>query len=285
MKDEDVVRSATRVLSVLEALNARVPADLVQLQAATALPKPTIVRLLHTLVQAGYVWRISRTEGYTLTERVLRLSDGFQHTEAVVAVARGHLDAFTAAYKWPMGLQIYERGAMVPRYFTGSRSPLNADGTLRAQRFPMLTTAHGQAYLAFCSDQERDLILAMLRASKSRGNALAQDEDFVASTLPEVRRQGYALRAATPSDRVLGFAVPVLQGDGVAATVGMRYFGTAMRPDAAVARYLLPLQTLASAIASALVHDVSAQRSAGPTVQAEALRRRTHVGLRGQKHG
>ena len=263
MRDEDVVRSATRVLSLLEALNSYGTANLVQLQSSTGLPKPTIVRLLHTLEQAGYVRQVSRSTGYELTERVLRLADGFRHSDAVVAVARGHLDAFTAAYKWPMSLQTYDRGAMLPRYFTGSRSPLNADPVFTIRRFPMLSTAHGQAYLAFCSEPEREMILAMLRASKSRGNAIAQDAAFVTGTIREVRRQGYALRAATPANRVLGFAVPVLHEDGVAATVGMRYFGTAMRPEEAVRRYLQPLKSLAAAVSAGLLQNSKVRPTKG----------------------
>ena len=61
------------------------------------------VRRLHTLVQAGYVRQISRTEGYVVTERVLRLADGFHHSETVIQVACGHLDAFSPPTNRPSG--------------------------------------------------------------------------------------------------------------------------------------------------------------------------------------
>ena len=131
---------------------------------------------------------------------------------------------------------------------------MNADRTFRPQRFPLLTTAHGQAYLAFCSAQEREAILKMLRASKSRGNAIAHETALVNKTLAEVRNRGYALRPADAADRVIGFAVPVLHGQGVAATIGMRYFGTAMSPEETVRRYLKILQNIAAAVADGLTH-------------------------------
>lgn len=143
---------------------------------------------------------------------------------------------------------------------TGSRSPLNSDAVSLnsvANRFPMLTTAHGQVYLAFCSITERQMILAMLRASRSRGNVLAHDADFVADMLATVLRQGYALRAFTVAHRVLGFAVPIAHGGSVVATVGMRYYATAMPPEEAVARYLSLLQGLAGRVASVLVLEAT----------------------------
>lgn len=260
MKDSDSVRSAVRVLRVLEALNVIGTASVTQLHAHTELPLSTIVRLLHTLIETGYVRQVSRTEGYAATEQVLRLSDGFQHAERVVVMARGHMDAFTATHKWPMSLQLYDRGAMCTRYFTGSRSPLNSDQHAAATRFrrhPVLTTAHGQVYLAFCSETERALILAMLRKSKSSGNALAHDAPFLTGMLSDVQTQGYALRAARPQDRVVGFAVPIRDGAGVAATVGMRYYQTSFEPQEAVERYLPVLQELAAVVAAALAREAA----------------------------
>ena len=260
MKDSDSVRSAMRVLRVLEALNAIGTASVTQLHARTELPMSTIVRLLHTLIETGYVRQVSRTAGYAATEQVLRLSDGFQHAERVVAVARGHMDVFTATHKWPLNLQVYDRGAMCPRYFTGSQSPLNGDQHAAATRFrrhPVLTTAHGQVYLGFCTETERALILAMLRKSKRSGNALAHDAQFLAGMLVDVQSHGYAIRAARSEDRVVGFAVPIRHGSGVAATVGLRYYGVSMEPEEAVRGYLPALQELAAAVASVLASEAA----------------------------
>ncbi len=254
MKNEDRVRSATRVLSVLEAVSEVAVANLDHICRATKLPKPTAVRLLHTLISAGYVRKVSRSEGYALAERVLRLSDGFRHSDLVVEVARGYLEAFTATHKWPMTLQTYDRGAMRNRFTTRDRSPLASDPAWINRRFPILTTAHGQVYLAFCADAEREMVLAILKASNAPANALAHESAALSKMIAEVRRKGYALRAATARDRVLGFAVPVLHTNGISATVGMRYFASAMSTSEAVARYLGPLKQVALSISSALGH-------------------------------
>ena len=252
MEDRDLIRSATRVLTLLEVLNRLRCANVAELQAETGLPKPTLARLLHTLVSEGYLRKLSRTAGYALTERVLRLSEGYQQSDLLVALARRPLEAFTARYKWLTNLQTYDRGAMRGLFATTELSPLASDPPAINRRSPMLTTAHGQTYLALCPEAECEMILAMLRASKNAANAPARDRAYVDRVLADVRRQGYALRPATPRDRVIGFAVPVLSERGVAATVGMRYFGSAMPPAEAVRRYLEPLREIAAEIAAAL---------------------------------
>ncbi len=245
------VRSAARVLQVLEALNTYDMATVAQLAEVCGLPKPTVVRLLLTLVDGGYVERVSRTQGYVLAEGVLRLSDGFRNADRLVAAARRPLDAFTVEHKWPVNLQICVRGAMCTRYSTANQSALSIDPPRIGKRYPILTTAHGQAYLGVCADTERDAILAMLQASKNPANAFARDAGFVARMIADVQRLGYALRRATPDDRVVGFAVPVPYRDGVIATVGMRYFASAMTSDEATRRYLTPLREVAAAVSAA----------------------------------
>src|SRR4051812_25786276 len=49
------VESAQRVLRVLRALNALRSASVAELHAATGLSKPTVVRMLETLICEGYV--------------------------------------------------------------------------------------------------------------------------------------------------------------------------------------------------------------------------------------
>ena len=265
MRDEDLVQSAIRTLRLLEALNHHGTARLDRLHHSTGLAKATIARQLHTLIAAGYVVKLSRLAGYTLAERVLRLSDGFRHSDLVVAVGRGHLDALTAEYKWPASLQTYDRGAMLGRYSTRGLSPLTVDPSRINRRFPLLTTAHGHVYLAFCPDAERELIMAMLKTSKSPHNALASSPKIVGRFLEEVRRQGYSLRARVPTERVLGFAVPVMGTAGVAATVGIRYFGSAMSPQEAVQRYLAPLRLLSTNISDAVKRAALQNSSDGPS--------------------
>lgn len=246
------VRAAERALQLLEAVSSRGTADLATLQQATGLPKPTMIRLLRTLVRTGYVRHVSRRVGYALTEGVLRLSAGLLYADRVVSSARGHLDFFTATYKWPVGIATFHRGALRLRYGTYAQSPVATNIPSLDRKLPMLTSAHGHVYFAYCSDVERKIILEALRAPSHPENAQAADVRRTLALIRNVRAKGYSLRDTAPNERVGGLAVPVLHRDNVVATISMRYFRTAVSADEVVDQYLGPMQDLAADIAAEL---------------------------------
>lgn len=249
--DAEGVQPVLRSLAVLEALNAAGTATLTHLHQATGLPKPTLVRLLDTMISGGYVRRISRTVGYTLTERVLRLSSGFRHADLVVEASRPFLSALTAEHKWPVALATLDHEAMLVRTSTRHESPFSTDPDWLNRRLPMLVSALGRAYLAFCPEEERRLILAVLKNSKASMNAQARDEKYVSSMLSAICKRGYATTAPMRGDPAMGLAIPVMEGDRVAACITMRYLGSTMNEAEAAERYLPPMQHAAKGIAAA----------------------------------
>ena len=250
--DTAEVQPVARALRLLEALNERQPLSLAALHQATSLPKPTLVRLLDTLIACGYVTRLPQRGGYALNERVLRLSNGFRHGERVVEAARPFLSALTARYRWPVALATLDHNAMRVRISTGHESPFYTDPAYLNKRLPMMVTAMGRAYLAFCPAAEREAILAMLHASRATANAPARDDRYVRSIMQTVRRSGYATTAPMPGDPAMGMAVPIMQGEKVLASITMRYIGAAMSEAEAVRRYLKPMQDTARAIVASL---------------------------------
>jgi IclR family mhp operon transcriptional activator len=146
------------------------------------------------------------------------------------------------------------------RVSSSAESPF-ATSTDRARlnrRVPLMISAHGRSYLAFCPDDERAIILALLRSSNRADDLSAHDEHFVGSTLAVIRRAGYAITASMPDEPAIGLSVPVLSADRVLATLSLRYLGKAM-PEAEVAkRYLAPLRSLAEAIADSVTRRTNA---------------------------
>ena len=66
-----VIEPVRRSFAVLEALSHRRSSTVSVLVGETGLPRPTVVRLLQTLIALGYAARVSRAQGYRLTDRVL----------------------------------------------------------------------------------------------------------------------------------------------------------------------------------------------------------------------
>jgi IclR family mhp operon transcriptional activator len=246
------VQPVIRSLQILEALNAAGTATLALLHEETGLPKPTLVRLLDTLIAAGHVARLPRRGGYALTERVLRLSSGFRHADRVVEAARPFLSALTAEHKWPVALATFDHDAMLVRLSTRHESPFSTDPDWLNRRLAMLISALGRAYLAFCPDDERELIVSLLKSSRAPANAAARDDKYMAAMIAGIRKRGYATTAPVRDAPAMGIAVPVMEETRVVAAITMRYIGSTMSEAEAVRRYLAPMHAAAAAIAATL---------------------------------
>lgn len=254
-----------KALAVLEALGRRTPMRLADLADTTGLPPPTVVRLLDALIAAGYAQQLSRSAGYRATSKVLRLSAGFDAGEQLVESAIPLIRAFTRKHKWPVFLGLREGEQMAIRFGSVTDSPMAMDPNVFHAPSPMLLSAVGRAYLAFCPAKERSEILAQLRKSRRSTDRAAKDSRGLERVLADVRRRGYSstdesLRQMTDAvprayrdarQWAMGMAVPVMGGKRVLASLSLRYFSSLMGPDEAAAQYLAPLQALAANIGTA----------------------------------
>ena len=77
MPTYEPVTAILRGLAVLETIAAKGPVAIKDLHAATGLPKSTLVRLIETLIHAGYVYSTGSEPLYALSARSLTLAGGF----------------------------------------------------------------------------------------------------------------------------------------------------------------------------------------------------------------
>lgn len=241
-----VIEPIRRAFVVLEALNRRRSTTLSVLAAETGLPRPTLVRLLGTLIELGYASRVSRRDGYRLTDHVLALAGGVRFIDHLVDAAIPHMARFTREHGWPLYLATPSAGGMSIRHSTAPDSPMAFEGAGYNRRSPLLVGALGRAWLAFVSDEERRAAL------KSAG--LRQTPALTAA-LERIRRDGYAFTRPPRPTRIHGVAVPILGHkdggrDHVLGSLSMRFPHTAMSEDDVGQRFGKQLQSVARAIAS-----------------------------------
>jgi len=234
-----------RGLTVLEALNRRPISSLAQIAAETGLAKPTVVRVLGILALKDYAERLPNRRGYRIGGRVRALSAGYRNSASVVTIARPLLARFTAKHKWPVSIGTLDGDAMRLEASTQQDTAFAAatDRGRLARRLPLLTSALGLAYLAFCPPEERETLLEMLHPSD-------QDREALGRLLPEIVARGYAASPPMPDEQAVGFAVPIRSGRAVLGCITLRYFGKALSEHQVAARYLGPLQDMASVIAA-----------------------------------
>jgi IclR family mhp operon transcriptional activator len=248
------VESVRRAFHLLHELNRQRVSSVRHLHTATGLPKPTIVRLLDTLIALGDVVNDRRQGGYQVTSLVRSLSSGFHGDPLVVEAARPWAIAFTRKFQWPVAVAVLDRDAVAVRFSTIPDSPVSPFHASINMRLQLMSRALGRAYIAFCPPNERNLLLQMLAASSDPEDEVARDRDAALTLLAMIRQAGFSERAATVEPKSSStIAVPLMLGRKVLATVGVTYFTSAIPKAEAIARYVPPLKEMARNIQTSVV--------------------------------
>jgi IclR family mhp operon transcriptional activator len=241
-----VISVLQRGLEILEALNRPDVRHVRQLHRLTGLPKPTIVRLLDSLVGLGFVARMPGG-GYEVTGRVMALSHGHGNTQRLLKAAGPALESLRRGCAWPADLAIADFDAMrVVDVGNGPGSPLL--NRTPGYKLPMAGSALGRAYLAFCPKEERAELMARLAEDMA---AAGEGQHFRALTalLSSVRRKGIATRDCVRGKATRVVAKPVLVGDRVVACLSIVVGANAMSLDDMERVFAAPLASAAQAIA------------------------------------
>ena len=241
------IQAVARAFTVLEALNRRAWSSVGQLHQDTGLPKPTLVRMLQTLIQSGYVTKDPRQNGYCVTVRVQSLSCGFHGDPLVVEAARPWAIALTRELHWPSGVAILDGDGVQIRFSTiydSSMSPFHATLNMRLSLF---SNALGLAYYAFCPESERQTLRTMI-GSREDELLEGREKGWLEWRVQRAREQGYAERDPGTEPRNSGtIAVPIMVGERVAATIGLTFFRRGVSQDD-TARYVAELRKTATGI-------------------------------------
>lgn len=240
------VQGLSRGLGILHALNrsANGSAAISDLSAATGLHRTTVRRLLETLETEGYVRRSRSDDSYCLSLKVRQLSDGFTDDEWISELAAPVLGELLQKLVWPSDLCTIDGDSMLVRETTHRFSPLSFHRAMVRQRLPMLTTASGRAYLAYCGEEQRQQILRLLAAGDGEQAALARNRGAVERILERVRAQGYASNDGewALERKISALASPIRHRGSILATINIVFLRKAMSVSEAGTRYLPILQ-------------------------------------------
>jgi IclR family mhp operon transcriptional activator len=243
------IRALLRGLDVLTILNVRNGATVSDVAGEIRLPRTTTYRILETLCSAGYVFRDVADDRYRLTIMVRGLSDGFDDEAWVSQIARPFIHELCREVVWPVTVSTLSGTSMMVRETTDHRTPLAVERYSAGFRVPLLASAAGRVYLAFCPAVQREALLEILAGSDQEDDRPARNRQEINRLLDEVRSLGHATatRARRVSDEV-SMAVPIQVDERVLAAITIRFAATAVSLKQANERFLPRLRDVAARI-------------------------------------
>jgi len=202
-----------RVLRLIEHLaSASQPLTLSQLAARMQVPKASMMRLLDTLEQHGYVLRTPVGRGYVPGAASTNLALATLRNNALIRVSRSILGSLVAATGETCNLAIPEGNAIVYVDRVETQEPLRLHLVL-GSRAPMHCTASGKLFLAHMTLLERRELLAMLtlqaRTPKSITDPVLLEREIV-----RIARLGIGIDDEEFVHGMVAVAVPICAADG-----------------------------------------------------------------------
>ena len=267
-----LIQSISRCLVIIEALNLRNGATMADLCRQTGLTRGTVYRILETLKREGFLRKDEGSAHYWLAPRVRSLSDGYQDEWWIDAFARDILRRLGEEVRWPVKLLTPSGRDMLTRATTDFSSPFTDGKYPTGLRVAMPWSAAGRAYLAFCTDDDRQMLLKMAKKGEpkvarpgpyartairaegfavvdtSRANAHNDLPPGLEADLIRIRRDGYAL-VHTHGAVFYTLATPILAAEGPMGAIAVHVFRSVIAPSDAIADLRRPLEEAAHQIA------------------------------------
>jgi IclR family mhp operon transcriptional activator len=267
MPSFEPVSAVLRALDCLVVVNRLKEASVADIFRQTGLNRPTVVRMLETLIHAGFVVRHPARAVYLPTGRTLELSRGYQRHEEMGLVAAPILAALHQRLQWPSDVAVFDGDAMVVAQTSRSAGRLHFNRQ-PGYRAPLLGSSIGLAYVAFCPDAERQSGLAALRTAAEPWNAPARNPAALRRLVAKLREDGFATMHPAYSEAAYdgvasAVGVPVLIAGVAVGSLNVMYLRDAMDEPTAIGRFAAPLVQAAAEIADALSAARRMSRSPG----------------------
>lgn len=235
------VESVRRALEILRSLNNLKIGSVSDLHRVTGFPKPTIIRMLETLIVDDYVARDNLCGGYRVTRKARELNCGYAGISMVIDAARPWVLELTERLKWPIAIGVPDGDAIALQFWTGVISPHAHANTVLGRRPNLFTSAMGRAYLGFCDDAERERCIRRMRLDPKLCFGEEKEQQF-RQLLKRVRRDGYATREPRTWPYCTTTVATPIRSDGtVAALATISFFTNAIAKRDVMQRAVRPL--------------------------------------------
>lgn len=252
------LRAVTRTLLVMQTLQRLGAATLATLHAECQLPKPALLRLLHSLEAHRFAWRAAG-DGLWRPAFELRPASIIKPAhQRLIDAAMPVLEDLRRRVVWPSDLAVRDGMAMLLLETTRRSSGLSVNRDRIGQRIDLLRSAVGKAWLSAADEAVVERLGRQL-ARRSGMDTQAMQSRLLALR-EEVRRKGYAQRDPgfggrdDPidqfDDQLAAISVPIAGGrEGALGAVNIVWLKRFDAQAALLARHRADLQDAARQIA------------------------------------
>jgi DNA-binding IclR family transcriptional regulator len=210
--EEPRVKSADRVMAVLDHLGEVEFATFAEIAARLELPKSSAHGLLRTMQSRGYVAFDESRKGYRLGRRIWELAHFGRSTEELRALLKPLMDELRDRTEETVQLAVLEGIEAV--YLELSESPHPVKLTSRAGvRLPAYTSAIGKSLLSSVEPAELRRRLEPVRLVRLTPNTITDLPSLLAE-IERVRGQGYSVDNEEFAIGLRCVAMPVRDGEG-----------------------------------------------------------------------
>lgn len=253
------IRALDRGMAVVELLATRGACSLSDLAGDTGLSNATLLRVLATLEDRGWVRRRLARAEYELTGGFAGRFACVPHADPLAEAATPHLRTLLQLYPdMPSDLcRITADGRVEMVESTRTRGPMAPSGPPLGFRPSMVLSAHGRAMLAFTPEPLRDRYLDSLARKGTREERGWIESGRLRAELTATRAQGYGRRAPgywdtrfDPGPELGALAIPILGPNGIIGTISLMWIAKDNTPEALPgAQAVLDLKGIAGQIA------------------------------------
>ena len=214
---ETSAKSLIRGLLVLECFSPTENSfSLSELSKRMNIPKSSLYRVVKALSQMNYLRYDVQSKRYYLGMRVLSLGFSLLQGMELRDIARPYMEVLSRESNKTVNLAILDKDEMV--YIERIRVPsIRAFNVGVGNRIPPWNTAVGRAFIAFL---EKEKVEAMLKKTQE-SQGIKIDEDALAKSLADVRRNGFATNDQEFQSGILAVAVPVFSSRGIICAINL----------------------------------------------------------------
>ena len=262
MKGVKTIRAVERTFDVLNALRDLKDASIGELEAKTGLPRPTLLRILKTLIEQGAVRRGLKDHRFRNCLVLGNLTEQLMPLDRLAEISAPLLTQLCTAVRWPSALGIYGDSTsgeyMQVVESTVEMTPFYIRRVNR-NRVNLLLSSLGSAFLAHIDPANLDRILDRVHQSQDHYNLWGLAAGDLRERLAKIRETGYALRHSRylggtyngpeSNDELNSIAVPLMASGKCFGAVNISWNRQAMTDQEMIATYLPLLQKTAHDIA------------------------------------